>query len=134
MKSQDWRTLAANHITHRDSKIPLTYLLPPSHPLPLDSTTLLHTLDPLDRLITSHDATSLALHVAARTYTAVRVVQAYARTAAIAQQATNCLTDYFVDEAMERARWLDEEMERRGGVVGPLHGVVISVKGENDAT
>jgi Asp-tRNA(Asn)/Glu-tRNA(Gln) amidotransferase A subunit family amidase len=76
----------------------------------------------------------LAEHIANRTYSAVRVVQAYARTAAIAQQATNCLTDYFVDEAVERATWLDEEMERRGGVVGPLHGVVISVKGECDAT
>ncbi|WVF67789.1 hypothetical protein IAT40_002550 [Kwoniella sp. CBS 6097] len=36
--------------------------------------------------------------------------------------------DYFPEEALERVRWLDQELERTGQPVGPLHGVPISVK------
>lgn len=34
----------------------------------------------------------------------------------------------FFDEAIERGRWLDEYLAKEGKVVGPLHGVPVSVK------
>jgi Asp-tRNA(Asn)/Glu-tRNA(Gln) amidotransferase A subunit family amidase len=41
---------------------------------------------------------------------------------------TNCLTEIFIDRALERAAWLDKQLESTGKVVGPLHGLPISLK------
>lgn len=87
-------------------------------------------LTPAEVKILAQDATSLAKNIAAKKYTAVEVATAYCKSAAVAHQTTNCLMDYFADEALERAKWLDEQLEKTGKPVGPLHGVPISVKGE----
>ncbi|WWC88918.1 uncharacterized protein L201_003833 [Kwoniella dendrophila CBS 6074] len=78
--------------------------------------------------IISIDATDLASSIAKKKYTAVEVATAYAKSAAIAHQATNCLSRFFPKEALERAKWLDEQLQKNGKPVGPLHGVPISVK------
>jgi hypothetical protein len=36
---------------------------------------------------------------------------------------TNCLTEIFFDQALERARYLDKYLIEKGKPVGPLHGV-----------
>jgi amidase len=41
---------------------------------------------------------------------------------------TNCLTEIFVDRALERAAWLDEQLKSTGKAVGPLHGLPVSLK------
>jgi amidase len=41
---------------------------------------------------------------------------------------TNCLSDAFFDEAIEAAKALDDHLNRTGKVVGPLHGLPISLK------
>ncbi|ODO05569.1 hypothetical protein I350_04625 [Cryptococcus amylolentus CBS 6273] len=73
------------------------------------------------------DATALRDAIASRKYTTLAVTSAYATSAALAQQSTNCLSNCFLQEAKERAKWLDEQMEAKGHW-GPLHGVPISVK------
>jgi amidase len=45
-----------------------------------------------------------------------------------ARTQTNCLTEIFVDRALARAKELDEHLEKTGKVVGPLHGLPISLK------
>ena len=40
----------------------------------------------------------------------------------------NCLTEIFVEKALERAAWLDEQLKKTGRTVGPLHGLPISLK------
>jgi amidase len=40
----------------------------------------------------------------------------------------NCLTEIFIDKAIERATWLDEQLKTTGKPVGPLHGLPISLK------
>lgn len=40
----------------------------------------------------------------------------------------NCLTEVFVERALARAAELDEHLKRTGKVVGPLHGLPISLK------
>ena len=76
----------------------------------------------------NHDATSLAAALAEKKYTAVAVAQAFAKRAAIAQQLTCCLTQFFMGEALERAKYLDDYLEKNGKTIGPLHGVPVSVK------
>jgi amidase len=41
---------------------------------------------------------------------------------------TNCLSDAFFDEAIQSAKALDDHLDRTGKVVGPLHGLPISLK------
>lgn len=40
----------------------------------------------------------------------------------------NCLTEIFVERALARAKELDAHLEATGKVVGPLHGLPISLK------
>ena len=40
----------------------------------------------------------------------------------------NCLTEIFVERALARAKELDEHLKATGNVVGPLHGLPISLK------
>ena len=51
-------------------------------------------------------------------------------TTGIDQYQTNCLTEIFIGRALERARELDDILQKTGKVVGPLHGLPISLKGE----
>jgi len=53
---------------------------------------------------------------------------AHKQRAAIAQQALNCLTEIFFDQALERAAYLDDYITRMGKPVGPLHGLPIALK------
>lgn len=41
---------------------------------------------------------------------------------------TNCLTEIMYPEALERAKYLDEYLGKTGEVIGPLHGLPISLK------
>ena len=40
----------------------------------------------------------------------------------------NCLTEIFVERALARAAKLDDVLKKTGKVVGPLHGLPISLK------
>ncbi|KAH6611542.1 acetamidase [Trichoderma cornu-damae] len=75
-----------------------------------------------------YDATALAALIAEKKLTSVAVVTAFAKRAIIAHQLTSCLTEWFLDEAVERAKHLDEHLRSTGETVGPLHGVPISIK------
>ncbi|KAI6012455.1 amidase signature domain-containing protein [Pisolithus orientalis] len=81
-----------------------------------------------DRAILRCDATALAEVVRKGVYTAVDVLTAFIKAAVAAQDTTNCLTEICFEDALERARELDEHMEKTGNVVGPLHGVPVSIK------
>ncbi|KPI35894.1 putative amidase [Cyphellophora attinorum] len=75
-----------------------------------------------------HDATSLAEAIAARKYSAVTVVKAFIKRAAIAHQLVRCLTQFFPKDAVQQAAKLDEHLATTGETVGPLHGVPVSIK------
>ncbi|CAL1717065.1 unnamed protein product [Somion occarium] len=57
-----------------------------------------------------------------------RVTTAFYKRAIIAHQLVNCLTEIFVDRALARAKELDEYLKKTGKVIGPLHGLPISLK------
>ncbi|EEA23557.1 hypothetical protein TMatcc_002434 [Talaromyces marneffei ATCC 18224] len=62
------------------------------------------------------------------TWTAEETVTAFCKRAALAQQALNCATDIFFDEAIRNAREHDKYFQSTGKVIGPLHGLPVSIK------
>ncbi|KAI9733086.1 MAG: hypothetical protein M1834_003633 [Cirrosporium novae-zelandiae] len=57
----------------------------------------------------------------------VDVANAFLRRAGVASKLTNCVTELLPERALERARFLDEYFVTHG-IIGPLHGLPISVK------
>ncbi|KAJ4360074.1 uncharacterized protein N0V89_000633 [Didymosphaeria variabile] len=80
------------------------------------------------RLTESYDATALAEAIRERKVKSVDVVRAFCKRAAIAQQLTNCLTEILFEDALQRAKELDDHLESGKRPLGPLHGVPISLK------
>lgn len=65
--------------------------------------------------------------------TAVQVTTAFCHRAALAHQILNCCSEIFFDKAMETAEYLDKYFAESGGkVIGPLHGIPISLKDQVD--
>ncbi|KAH3901799.1 uncharacterized protein SCDLUD_001579 [Saccharomycodes ludwigii] len=60
--------------------------------------------------------------------TSVETITAFIKQAAIAIQVTNCAMEFFPEEALARAKELDEYYEKTGKTVGPLHGLPFSLK------
>jgi amidase len=81
-----------------------------------------------EREIVHEDATALVEALRERRYTALEVTKAFCHVAAIAQCLTNCLTEVFFAEALDRAAELDRHISETGNVVGPLHGLPVSIK------
>ncbi|ETN43750.1 uncharacterized protein HMPREF1541_02909 [Cyphellophora europaea CBS 101466] len=115
-------------------KIPAQYYLPRSlieHP-PLDVSGIPRTAGILTseevEITETYDAVGLAEAIAAKKYTSVAVASAFCKRAIVAHQLTCCLTQWFMDEAIEQAKQLDEYLAVNGRTIGPLHGVPISIK------
>lgn len=132
--SASYETTRAAILTELASKIPKEYLLPQeiiANP-PLDVTDIPRTCGILSQheldITEKYDAVALVQATSTGTLSAVDVATAFCKRAAIAHQLSCCLTDYFVEEALERAKYLDEYLKTHGRPVGPLHGCPISVK------
>ncbi|KAG8735997.1 hypothetical protein FRC10_009926 [Ceratobasidium sp. 414] len=61
-------------------------------------------------------------------WTSVDVTRAFYKRAIIAHQATNCLTEIFVERTLARAAEMDEYLAKNKEPKGPLHGLPISLK------
>ncbi|PYI07908.1 general amidase [Aspergillus sclerotiicarbonarius CBS 121057] len=86
-------------------------------------------LSPHEISITRHeDATTLLSKIHSGVLSAEEVTVAFCKRAAIAHQLVNCLMDVDFDAAVARARELDQYLRASGQVVGPLHGLPISIK------
>ncbi|KAJ7708742.1 general amidase [Mycena rosella] len=95
---------------------------------PLDS-----VLSPRDLEITdTADVAVLLERMSTGVWTATEVTSAYYKRALVAHQLVNCLTEIFIDQAMVRAKELDEHFKSTGKTVGPLHGLPISLKDQID--
>ncbi|QKD51970.2 amidase signature domain-containing protein [Fusarium oxysporum Fo47] len=63
---------------------------------------------------------------------AVKVIHAYIRREV--EITTNCLTEICFDDALEQARRLDGFQQEHGQLLGPLHGVPVTVKDQFNIT
>lgn len=103
--------------------------LPPADQL--DVSTFAETsklLSPAELEITNTTAAGLVSRMAAGSLTAVETVTAFLKRAHMGQQLLNFATEFLMDSALKRAAELDEHFKSTGKIVGPLHGVPISVK------
>ena len=133
MSSPTWQAVAERKQAERESRIPEQWRLPsPPNPDTLNVLSVPRTcgiLSPKELEITEdYDASSLVQAIRSKTLSAEEVATAFCKRAAIAQQLCNCLTEIFFTEAILYAKSLDQDYERTGKPVGPLHGVPISLK------
>jgi len=132
--TQDFETRRASVLQAFHEKIPLEYYLPQDliDNAPVDVSSIPKTcgiLSPEEISITEeYDAVGLAEAIASRKFTAVAVATAFSKRAIIAHQLTCCLTQWFMDRAIEQAKGLDAYLAEHGKTMGPLHGVPVSIK------
>ncbi|KAL2813849.1 amidase signature domain-containing protein [Aspergillus granulosus] len=78
--------------------------------------------------ITSMTAPDLLKKLASGEWTSEEVTTAFCKTAAVAHQLTNCLSEVFFSLAITQARELDTYLKIHGKPKGPFHGLPISIK------
>ncbi|KAL8964845.1 MAG: hypothetical protein Q9197_006783, partial [Variospora fuerteventurae] len=79
-------------------------------------------------LITQTAPENLVESLAIGKLTCIAVVTAFLRRAGLAQKLTNCITELLPEEALRRAKYLDDYYHEHNRPIGPLHGLPISVK------
>ncbi|KAI7199926.1 amidase, partial [Hortaea werneckii] len=133
--SEMWQAIAARKQQERADRIPSQWNLSPSHITHESRTNLLNVprecglLSDQELDITeNYDASALVVGMSSGKLKAVDVTTAFCKRAAIAHQLTNCLTEIFFDDAITRAKQLDDEVNKSGSPTGPLHGLPISLK------
>ncbi|GJJ09663.1 hypothetical protein Clacol_003887 [Clathrus columnatus] len=129
--SEQWRDLVKEKKLRQQAAIPEAWIIspPPSsrlNVLELPEETGL--LTPREVEITESHVEDLLPKLASGAWSAVDVTGAFSKRAIIAHQVVNCLTEIFIEQALQRAAVLDEYLSKTGKVVGPLHGLPISLK------
>lgn len=81
-----------------------------------------------DVQITETPAEILVQQIATGKLSSLEVTRAFVQRAATASRLVNCATEFMTEAAEERARYLDDYLQRNGRTVGPLHGLPISAK------
>ncbi|KAF9879590.1 amidase [Colletotrichum karsti] len=61
-------------------------------------------------------------------WTAEAVTTAFSKRATVGNQLLNFATEFLAESALEQARALDLHFQKTGNLIGPLHGIPISVK------
>ncbi|KAJ5920425.1 hypothetical protein N7516_011283 [Penicillium verrucosum] len=134
----NWQDLVAAKRHECEQKIPRDWLLSPDqlalaqatpHVLEIDLPRRSGVLSEVELDLTeNYTASQLLVKLASGDASSLDVTGAFCKRAAIAQQVISCLTETFFPQALERAKYLDEYLQREGKPVGPLHGLPISIK------
>ncbi|KAJ5999932.1 hypothetical protein N7481_000341 [Penicillium waksmanii] len=133
-----WKPAVLTKRNTQINAIPTSWRLPDSvlENLPTSSIQVIRssgilTADELSWTETT-DIRDLVSLITSRRVSSEQLTTAFCKRAAIAQQVTKCLTEIFFERALANARALDEYLERTGKVIGPLHGIPVSVKDRFD--
>ncbi|OAA45372.1 Amidase family protein [Cordyceps fumosorosea ARSEF 2679] len=79
-----------------------------------------------------YDLTETAKRIASGNLSAEKVVTAFCKRATATHSLANFLTEINFKAAIERAKELDSIFQRNGTVLGPLHGIPITIKDAMD--
>lgn len=79
-------------------------------------------------ITSAEDATYILKHIHEGSWSAEEVTIAFCKRAAVAHQLVHCLMDADFTGAIQRARELDQYQRDKGAIVGPLHGLPVSLK------
>ncbi|TGO16687.1 hypothetical protein BTUL_0025g00420 [Botrytis tulipae] len=130
---QHYKEIATIAQKRRANALPKEYLLPEGflENLPRDVTNVPRssghfTSEELEIIETC--AEDILQKIRERIWTSVEVTKAFSKSAVVAHQLTNCLTEILIPEAIKRAEFLDDYLAKNGDVIGPLHGLPISLK------
>ncbi|KAF6015653.1 hypothetical protein HII12_000814 [Brettanomyces bruxellensis] len=80
------------------------------------------------KVITNYSITELIERYRNGTLNAEEVTRAYCCRLAVANELVNCITEVRFNEALEEAKEEDRFFKRTGKLVGPLHGVIVTLK------
>ncbi|KAH7112465.1 acetamidase [Dendryphion nanum] len=134
MSGSKWEQVAAAKRAALSEQIPLEYRIP-NHLIPpeaqLDVTPFPKEsgwFSQKELEITESNATTILHNIASRAWSAEEVTKAFCKRAAAAHQLTNCLSEIFFQEGIAAAKALDDHHRTTGQLVGPLHGLPISLK------
>ncbi|KAJ3501673.1 hypothetical protein NLJ89_g9232 [Agrocybe chaxingu] len=128
-----WRTLCEQKRLAQRESIPKEWIIPVpplrGHPNVLDVPKYCGLLTEHELAITETTDIDVILEkLRTAEWSSYEVTKAFYKRAIVAHQLTNCLTEIFVDRALERAKHLDDVLAKTGKVVGPLHGLPVSLK------
>lgn len=128
--SKSWEELAADKRLRLSKTIPDDWKIKvlPTQDNAFDYPRISGLLSEQELAITQSSATDLVSKLAKGTLKSVDVTLAFCKRAAIAQQLTNCMHEFFPEAALAQAKDLDLYYEQHGTTVGPLHGLPISLK------
>ena len=134
MAKPTWQEIAAAKQRERAGKIPQKWRIPKDQ-LPGDSEQDVQDwpytsgfFGAKELGITDSTASEVVEKIAAGEWTSLEVMDAVCKRASVAQQLINCVTEICFDEALSRAKKLDEYLANEGKTIGPLHGLPISFK------
>jgi amidase len=129
-----WKAIAAKKREDLANSIPPEWRVP-EHLLPPESqddvTGWPETsgwFTPEELGITSLSAQELIPQLASGKLTSEQVTKAFCKRACAAQQLVNCLSETLFERALETAKACDKHLASTGKVIGPLHGLPISLK------
>ncbi|KAH7087436.1 amidase signature domain-containing protein [Paraphoma chrysanthemicola] len=128
---QPWQDIANKAQDHRDKSIARLHHAVPPVPSTLPKVVITMPQQLLDEpalSISSLLPQDLVASLANGQLSATDVSAAFLQRAALAQGLTNCLTELLSERALQRAKELDQYLEKHKRPVGPLHGLPISVK------
>ena len=124
-----WKEIGARKQKELQDKIPQEWKIktPPADMYNVIEYGLSH-LSNGERQIVEGTATEAIENLRSGKWTSVQVTSAVCHAAAIAHQTTNCLTVIMFEEALARAKEVDDQFVKTKTPVGPLHGLPISIK------
>ncbi|KAL2818241.1 amidase signature domain-containing protein [Aspergillus cavernicola] len=134
LNAKGWETQAARCREILEQSIPKSYLLSADRLPPVSQTRVIDlpnesgNLSERELLITESTAAGLVAKMRSETWTAEEVMRAFLKRATMGQQLLNFATEFLEESALAQAKRLDEVFKETGEIVGPLHGVPISVK------
>ncbi|KAI4223238.1 MAG: hypothetical protein L6R36_005581 [Xanthoria steineri] len=129
--NRSWQEVAATAQKLRDNSISRIYPPVPDVPQDLAKNVTgipkqLLTTDEV--LITETAPEELITALASGKISSAVIINAFLRRAGLAQKLTNCITELLPEEALSRAKFLDDYYSEHKSPIGPLHGLPISVK------